>query len=71
MLFNALQFLTGLYLFYNNFVALHSGKCDCALFGDYVGELNKKMGKAGEGLPVVVIQFAKVKIFRGNIIWKL
>jgi F420-0:gamma-glutamyl ligase len=24
------------------------------------------MGKAGEGLPVVVIQFAKVKIFRGN-----
>jgi hypothetical protein len=28
---------------------LHSGKCDCALFGDYVGELNKKMGKAGEG----------------------
>ncbi|WJX45167.1 hypothetical protein P8452_32067 [Trifolium repens] len=41
-----------------------SGKCDCALFGDYVGELNKKMGKAGEGLPVVVIQFAKVKIFR-------
>ncbi|KAK2383283.1 replication factor A protein [Trifolium repens] len=26
-----------------------SGKCDCALFGDYVGELNKKMGKAGEG----------------------
>jgi hypothetical protein len=52
-------------------VALHSGKCDCALFGDYVGELNKKMGKAGEGLPVVVIQFAKVKIFRGNIIWKL
>jgi F420-0:gamma-glutamyl ligase len=29
------------------------------------------MGKAGEGLPVVVIQFAKVKIFRGNDIWKL
>ncbi|KAK2364732.1 replication factor A protein [Trifolium repens] len=41
-----------------------SGKCDCALFGDYVGELNKKMGKAGQGLPVVVIQFVKVKIFR-------
>ncbi|KAK2397627.1 replication protein A 70 kDa DNA-binding subunit C [Trifolium repens] len=41
-----------------------SGKCDCALFGDYVGELKKKMGKAGEGLPVVLIQFAKVKIFR-------
>jgi hypothetical protein len=51
-------------------VIVHSGKCNCALFGDYVGELSKKMGKAGEGLPVVVIQFAKVKIFRGNAIFK-
>ncbi|CAJ2673126.1 unnamed protein product [Trifolium pratense] len=41
-----------------------SGKCECALFGDYVEELNKKMGKADEGLPVVVIKFAKIKIFR-------
>ncbi|GAU24575.1 hypothetical protein TSUD_149160 [Trifolium subterraneum] len=40
-----------------------SGKCECALFGHYVDELNKKMGKENEGLPVV-IQFAKVKIFR-------
>jgi F420-0:gamma-glutamyl ligase len=32
-----------------------------------VDELNKKMGNADEGLPVVVIQFAKIKIFRGNI----
>jgi hypothetical protein len=47
---------------------LYNGKCDCALFGDYVGELNKKMGKVEGGLPVVVIQFAKVKIFRGNVI---
>jgi hypothetical protein len=45
----------------------NSGKCECALFGDYIKELNKKMGKAGEGLRVVMIQFAKVKIFRGNI----
>ncbi|MCI10692.1 replication factor A protein [Trifolium medium] len=44
-----------------------SGKCECALFGDYVDELNKKMGKTGERFRVVVIQFAKVKIFRGNI----
>ncbi|MCH94099.1 replication factor A protein, partial [Trifolium medium] len=43
---------------------LNSGKCECALFGDYVDVLNKKIGKTGEGLPVVVIQFAKVKIFR-------
>ncbi|GAU51524.1 hypothetical protein TSUD_413880 [Trifolium subterraneum] len=41
-----------------------SGKCECALFGDYVDELNKKMGKEKEGLPVVVIQFPKVKISR-------
>jgi hypothetical protein len=45
-----------------------SGKCECALFGDYVDQLNKKMGKSGEGLPVIVVQFAKIKIFRGNII---
>jgi hypothetical protein len=43
---------------------LNSGKCECALFGDYVDELNKKMGKSGEGLPVTVVQFAKMKIFR-------
>ncbi|MCI12379.1 replication factor A protein, partial [Trifolium medium] len=42
----------------------HSGKVECALFGDYVDQLNKMMGKAGDGLPVVVVQFAKVKIFR-------
>jgi hypothetical protein len=46
---------------------LNSGKCECALFGDYVDELNKKIGKSGEGLPVMVVQFAKIKIFRGNL----
>jgi hypothetical protein len=52
-----------------NFVVilLNSGKCECALFGDYVAELNKKMGKSSSGLPIAVIQFAKVKIFRGNV----
>jgi hypothetical protein len=44
---------------------IDSGKCECALFGDYVDDLTKKMGKSSPGLPVVVIQFAKVKIFRG------
>jgi hypothetical protein len=43
-----------------------SGKCECALFVDYVDEVNKKIGKSAVGLPIVVIQFAKVKIFRGN-----
>ncbi|MCI53712.1 replication factor A protein, partial [Trifolium medium] len=31
-----------------------SGKCECALFGDYVDGLNKKMGKSSYGLPIVV-----------------
>jgi hypothetical protein len=48
----------------------YSGKCACALFGDYVGELRKKMGKAEGGLPMLVVQFAKVKIFRGNRLFK-
>jgi hypothetical protein len=52
-----------------DFSCFNSGKCECALFGDYVEELNKKMGKADEGLPVVVIQFAKIKIFRGTMNW--
>jgi hypothetical protein len=48
-------------------VLLISGKCECALFGDYVDELNKKMGKSATGLPIFV-QFPKVKIFRGNVL---
>jgi len=35
------------------------------LFGSYVESLRKMMGKSVEGLPVVVVQFAKIKIFRG------
>ncbi|PNX96435.1 replication factor-A carboxy-terminal domain protein [Trifolium pratense] len=42
----------------------HTGKCECALFGDYVDDLNKKMGKLTSGLPIVAVQFAKVKMFR-------
>jgi hypothetical protein len=42
-----------------------SGKCECALFGEYVDDLNKKFGKGHDNQPVVIIQFAKVKIFRG------
>jgi hypothetical protein len=46
-----------------------SGKCEIALFGHYVDDLTKKMDKLFGGLPIVVVQFAKVKIFRGNIIF--
>ncbi|KAK2408961.1 replication factor A protein [Trifolium repens] len=42
----------------------HSGKCEIALFGHYVDDLTKKMDKLFGGLPIVVVQFAKVKIFR-------
>ncbi|AES99245.1 replication factor A protein 1 [Medicago truncatula] len=41
-----------------------SGKCECALFGQYVDTLNKLMGKSGGGMPIILVQFAKVKIFR-------
>ncbi|WJX38287.1 hypothetical protein P8452_25966 [Trifolium repens] len=42
----------------------HSGKCEVALFGNYAEDLVKKVGKLSGGLPIVVVQFAKVKIFR-------
>jgi hypothetical protein len=42
-----------------------SGKCECALFGEYVNDLQGMLLKCGGGLPVVVVQFAKLKIFRG------
>jgi hypothetical protein len=42
-----------------------SGKCETALFGDYVDHLKQLMAKVDEGVPVLVMQFAKVKIFRG------
>ncbi|KAK2436125.1 replication factor A protein [Trifolium repens] len=42
----------------------HSGKCEIALFGDYASDLTKKVDKSSGGLPIVVVQFAKVKIFR-------
>jgi hypothetical protein len=37
------------------------------LFGDYVDEVKKKLEKSVAGLPIVVVQYAKIKIFRGNI----
>ncbi|XP_045809726.1 uncharacterized protein LOC123904082 [Trifolium pratense] len=45
----------------------HNGKCECGLIGDYVDDLNKKMGKSMTGLPIVVVQFVKVKFFRDNL----
>lgn len=44
---------------------MFSGKCECALFGKCVDALNKFMGKSVDGKPMVLVQFAKVKIFKG------
>ncbi|WJX38032.1 hypothetical protein P8452_25732 [Trifolium repens] len=45
----------------------NSGKCECAFFGDYVDILQGMLVKAGVGLPIVVVQFAKIKIFSGKV----
>jgi hypothetical protein len=55
-------------LFVRTCCFVFSGKCECALFGGYVDELKKRMGKSCSGLPVVVVQFAKIKIFRGDLL---
>jgi hypothetical protein len=49
-------------------MSIDSGKCECVLFGDYVDDLNKKMGKSSGGLSIVVVQFAKIKTFRSNVV---
>jgi hypothetical protein len=41
---------------------IKSDNIECALFGDYVDELKAMMA---HGMPIVMIQFAKIKIFRG------
>ncbi|WJX62991.1 hypothetical protein P8452_47925 [Trifolium repens] len=45
----------------------NSGKCECAFFGDYVDILQEMLVNAGAGLPIVVVQFAKIKIFAGKV----
>ncbi|XP_027931228.1 uncharacterized protein LOC114187234 isoform X2 [Vigna unguiculata] len=49
-------------------IEIESGglKMDCALFGNYVDELNSFLG-SGEVASPVVIQFARVKTFRGKV----
>lgn len=49
-------------------IVLSSGKVECALFGSYVDLLLKIMGKSANGMPVVVLQFVKVKIFRDMVV---
>ncbi|XP_020970372.1 uncharacterized protein LOC110268497 [Arachis ipaensis] len=39
----------------------------CALFGEYVDELNRFLSSEYAEQPVVVLQLAKVKVFRGRV----
>lgn len=50
-------------LFYVFFVSL---KIMCALFGPYVDELNAFVSSGNVQQPIVIIQFARVKTFRGD-----
>ncbi|WJX24087.1 hypothetical protein P8452_13236 [Trifolium repens] len=45
----------------------HIGKCECALFGGYVDQFRQMFAKIVDVMPVVVLQFAKVKVFRDKI----
>ncbi|XLU35685.1 hypothetical protein S245_071751, partial [Arachis hypogaea] len=48
----------------------YSGSCHrirCALFGEYVDELNRFLSSEYAEQPVVVLQLAKVKVFRGRV----
>jgi hypothetical protein len=44
---------------------LISGNCDCVLFGMYVDEFQSLVDRGGGGLPVIVLQFAKIKFEAG------
>ncbi|KAK2399839.1 replication factor A protein [Trifolium repens] len=39
----------------------HSGKCECALFGDYVDDLSKKMGKSSSALCCLIADTASLQ----------
>ncbi|CAJ2644632.1 replication factor-A carboxy-terminal domain protein [Trifolium pratense] len=45
----------------------NSGKCDCILSGHYVDDFEKILSSLDDGLPFVVVQFAKIRFFRGNV----
>ncbi|PNX96289.1 replication factor-A carboxy-terminal domain protein [Trifolium pratense] len=44
-----------------------SGKCGCTLFGAYANQLKDLLAKNDVGLPTVVVQFAKIKMFAGKV----
>ncbi|WJX66889.1 hypothetical protein P8452_51396 [Trifolium repens] len=44
----------------------NSGNCDCVLFGMYVDEFQNLVDRGGGGLPVIVLQFAKIRFEEGR-----
>ncbi|WJX89063.1 hypothetical protein P8452_71087 [Trifolium repens] len=52
-------------------VVLHmfdnSGNCECLLSGIYVDEFQSLVDRGGGGLPIIVIQFAKIRYEQGKI----
>ncbi|PNY02899.1 replication factor-A carboxy-terminal domain protein [Trifolium pratense] len=48
-------------------MADYSGKCECIMSGDDVGDLEKMLGCGDNGLPLMIVQFAKIRNFRGNV----
>ncbi|WJX89952.1 hypothetical protein P8452_71903 [Trifolium repens] len=45
----------------------HSGKVECVLFGEYVSLFQELIAENNGKLPVIVIQFGKVKLFRDKV----
>ncbi|XP_057425548.1 replication protein A 70 kDa DNA-binding subunit C-like [Lotus japonicus] len=46
----------------------HRGSVQCTFFGSYVDVITHHVRENGQAMPVVVIQFAKIKTFKGNVV---
>jgi hypothetical protein len=46
-------------------VCFISGNCDCVLSGTYVDEFQSLVDRGGGGLPIILIQFAKIRFEEG------
>ncbi|KAK2411537.1 replication protein A 70 kDa DNA-binding subunit C [Trifolium repens] len=45
----------------------HTRKIELALFGDYVPQFQKMMADASGAMPICIVQYAKVKLFRDQV----
>jgi hypothetical protein len=51
------------------FISDFRGRFECALYGNYVEEFQQMLRNASDGLPVIVMQFARISSERGIVIW--